>query len=108
MISGEISREINDHYAELFAFFRERPELAGSPLYRKVLLRHLPPLVSSDPLLRRRVGRLPPKIRSAILAAELATSMVYRGDWKVDLDATLRGYANHLVADTPGTGGATR
>ncbi|MDF1554145.1 MAG: NAD-glutamate dehydrogenase [Deferrisomatales bacterium] len=98
-ISGSLSREINDHYAELFAFFQQRPELAASPLYRKVLLRHLPPLVTAEPLLRRRVSRLPTKIRSAILAVELATSMVYRGDWKIDLDTTLRSYARHLTAE---------
>jgi glutamate dehydrogenase len=98
-ISGTISREINDHYAELFTFFQQRPELASNPLYRKVLLRHLPPLVAGDTVLRRRVGRLPAKIRSAILAAELATSMVYRGDWKIDLDTTLRSYTQRLTGE---------
>jgi glutamate dehydrogenase len=97
-ISGALSREINDHYTELFRFFQQRPEQAASALYRKVLLRHLPPLVATDPVLRRRVGRLPAKIRSAILAAELATCMVYRGDWKIDLDTTLRAYARGLTA----------
>ena len=98
-ISADISHEINEHYAELFTFFQQRPELANRSSYRKVLLRHLPPLVAADPVLRRRVGRLPSKIRSAILAVELATSMVYRGDWKIDLDTTLRSYVQRLTAE---------
>ncbi|MBU2497446.1 MAG: NAD-glutamate dehydrogenase, partial [Proteobacteria bacterium] len=41
-ISNAISREINEHYSTIFAFFQERPELADQPIYRKALLNHLP------------------------------------------------------------------
>lgn len=97
-ISAALSHEINDHYAALFTFFEERPKLAASPLFRKVLLRHLPPLVAEDPVLRRRLSRLPGKIRSAILAVEVATSRVYRGDWQSDPEAALGDYAKRLTA----------
>ncbi|MDW7712020.1 MAG: NAD-glutamate dehydrogenase [Deferrisomatales bacterium] len=92
-ISNALSGEINAHYERLFAFFLARPELVSQPYLRRVLLNHLPELVSRDPVLRRRVGRLPFKIRCAVLAVELATSIVYRGGWEPDLESSIRAYA---------------
>ncbi len=77
-ISDALGVEMNGHKERLFAFFEARPELWRSPLYRRVLLSHLPRLVRETPRLRRRIARLPPKYRSAILAAEIACAMVYR------------------------------
>ena len=39
---------------------------------------------------RRRIERLPPKYRSAILAAEIGSSMVYRGDREAELEDAVR------------------
>ena len=38
------------------------------------------------------VERLPPKYRSAILAAEIATSLVYRGGTEPDFERALEEY----------------
>ncbi|MHB8763862.1 MAG: NAD-glutamate dehydrogenase domain-containing protein [Deferrisomatales bacterium] len=95
-ISDALSAEINGHYERLFAFFQARPDLVDKPLFRRVLLAHLPELVRREPWLRRRVKRLPPKYRCAILAVELATSIAYRGGWEADLEATVTGYARRL------------
>jgi glutamate dehydrogenase len=89
-ISDRISGEINAHYARLFKFFQARPELAQEPHFRAVLLSHLPALLREDPRFRRRVDRLPPKYRSAILAAEIGSSMVYRGNPDAEFEDMLR------------------
>ncbi len=89
-ISDEISREINRHYAELFAYFGKRPERLRTPLYRRVLLAHLPPIVGRTPRFRRRIRRLPQKVQAAIAAVEIATRIVYRGGWETNLDDQLR------------------
>ncbi|MFH0780630.1 MAG: NAD-glutamate dehydrogenase domain-containing protein, partial [Pseudomonadota bacterium] len=79
-ISNDISREINDCYARLFAYFREHPEVCDQPLYRQAILDHLPGMLTkSDSPFRDRIGRLPEKIKFAILASEIASSMVYHG-----------------------------
>ena len=79
-ISDAISAEINANYSRLFKFFQERPELAQQPLYRQAVLAHLPKMLSSEPRYRQRIKKLPQKYISAILAAEIGSSMVYRGD----------------------------
>ncbi len=92
-ISTALSEEINGHYGRLFPFFLGRPELVDQPVFRRVLLAHLPDLVGREPWLRRRIRRLPLKIRCAMLAVELATAIVYRGGWEVDLEQSVREYA---------------
>ncbi len=92
-ISNELSVEINAHYERFFAFFTARPELLAQPVYRKVLLAHLPAMAREQPWLRRRVPRLPAKYRCAMVAVELATTIVYRGGWEPDLEESLRDYA---------------
>ncbi len=97
-ISDAISVEINAEKARLFAFFEARPEAWRRPAYRRALLAHLPALVRDDPRLRGRIERLPSKYRSAILAAELATAMVYRRRFEPSLDAALEEYAEVTFA----------
>jgi glutamate dehydrogenase len=89
-ISGEISKEINDQYSQLIAFFQDRPELADRAPFRKVLLSHLPGFIRDHPRFRARVKKLPPKIKVAILASELASSIVYQGSWELPLEGKLK------------------
>jgi glutamate dehydrogenase len=89
-ISDAVSREINGHYARLFRLFQARPELAQEPAFQRVILAHLPAMMRRSARLRRRIGRLPQKYRSAILAAEIGSSMVYRGDLEADLEDAVR------------------
>ena len=64
----------------MFRFFQERPELALQPLYKQAILAHLPQMLGAEPRYRQRIKKLPQKYLSAILAAEIGSSMVYRGD----------------------------
>ena len=89
-ISDAISTEINGHYARLFRFFQARPELLAQPPFRRVIMAHLPKLVGAEPRYRRRIGNLPQKYLCAILAAELGSSMVYRGDLETEFEDILR------------------
>ncbi|MBV5339558.1 MAG: NAD-glutamate dehydrogenase [Deltaproteobacteria bacterium] len=89
-ISDAISNEINDHYARLFRFFQGRPELSLQTLFRRVILAHLPRMIRDEPHLRRRIATLPQKYRSAILAAELGSSMVYRGERETEFEDIIR------------------
>lgn len=75
-ISDALSVEINANYARLFKFFQSKPELAMKQPYKRALLAHLPALLREK--FADRVSRLPQKYRSAILAAEIGSSMVYR------------------------------
>ena len=77
-ISNAISTEINAHYARLFSFFQQHPELCTKPLYRKAILAHLPRLLVNEPRYRARVKGLPVKYQYAIMASEIASSMVYK------------------------------
>lgn len=86
-----ISEEIKEHYGRLFAFFQSRPELADQLLFRRAILQHLPAFISLNAKYRRRVGKLPQKIKFAILAAEIASSIVYRGGWENRSGGTFAG-----------------
>ncbi len=78
-ISDALSKEINGHYAHLFDFFRANPQLCREPLYLQTIYRHLPAYVSETEEVRQRVAQLPEKIKHAILASEISSSMVYLG-----------------------------
>ena len=91
-ISDAISQEINGHYARLFKFFQQRPHLCDKPLFRQAILSHLPRLVREEPRYSQRVKSLPAKYRYAILAAELASSLVYCGDREADFEEMLNGH----------------
>ena len=95
-ISDAISVEINGHYARLFDFFRSRPELARSPPFRRALLSHLPRFLRGNIRFRRRIARLPVKYRWAILASEIASTIVYRGGFERDLEGDLRRYVGEI------------
>jgi glutamate dehydrogenase len=95
-ISDAISLEINAHKARLFAFFQSRPDLTGQPPYRRALLAHLPRLVRDTPAWHDRLGNLPRKYRSAMLAAEIGAAMVYRRPLEPDFASALEQYVTQL------------
>jgi glutamate dehydrogenase len=95
-ISAAVSSEINQHYARLFDYFQDRPQLCDRPLYRTALLQHLPRMIREEKVLRTRVDRLPDKIRYAILASEIASSLVYRGDRDNDYMEMIEGHLRHM------------
>jgi len=97
-ISAALSREINAHYARLFDYFQQRPELSSKPLYRRALLAHLPRLLRETPVYRKRVGKLPQKYKAAILASEIASSLVYREDRNADYEQMLSGHLQRHFA----------
>lgn len=89
-ISEALSGEINAHYARLFRYFQEQPGLPLREPYRRALLAHLPAMLREDVRFRRRLARLPQKYRAAILAAEIGSSLVYRGDRDADFADAVR------------------
>ena len=95
-LSEALSVEINRHKAELFRWFEAHPDDTLKPPFRQALLAHLPRLVRESPSFKLRVKQLPPKYRSAILAAELATTMVYRKPLEPDFGAALHAYAQQM------------
>jgi glutamate dehydrogenase len=89
-ISDAISSEINGHYARLFRYFQGHPELSLQNPFRRVILAHLPRMIRETPRFQRRLSRLPVKYRSAILAAEIGSSLVYRGDRDAEFADAIR------------------
>jgi glutamate dehydrogenase len=89
-ISDALSGEINAHYARLFRFFLDHPELPLREPYRRALLAHLPAMLREEPRFRRRLTRLPAKYRAAIAAAEIGSSLVYLGNRETDFTAGIR------------------
>ncbi|RNC67728.1 MAG: amino acid dehydrogenase [Desulfuromonadales bacterium] len=100
-ISDSLSTEINANYARLFKFFQGRPGLPLQPLYRRAVLAHLPRMIAEEPRFRRRLSRLPQKYLSAILAAEIGSSMVYKGDREAEFEDMIR---LHLTRNFPAAG----
>ncbi len=91
-IANAISTEINEHYNDLFTYFQSHPELARHNRFRSVLLAHLPAFISDNRKYRLRLKRLPPKYHYAMLASELASTIVYQGGWEVDFGSSLKEY----------------
>lgn len=89
-ISDEVSVEINSRYSRLFEFFQKNPEIGRQELFERVILSHFPALLREDARFRGRLNVLPPKYRSAILAAEIASSMVYRADQDAEFEDSIR------------------
>ncbi|MBK8454581.1 MAG: NAD-glutamate dehydrogenase domain-containing protein [Thiofilum sp.] len=79
-ISDKISREINGHYAKIFAYLQKKPDLVNQPDYIQAILQHLPRMIASDPFWKQRVEKLPSKLKFAILASKLASQLVYEGN----------------------------
>ena len=97
-LSAAISSRINAHKAELFRLFQSRPNLARESRYQHALLAHVPRMIREDPEPCRRVERLPQKYVSAILAAEIGTTMVYREELRPDYEAALDAYVRQMFA----------
>ena len=91
-ISDAISLEINAHYARLFNFFQRRPHLCAESLFRRAILAHLPLLLRDDAKYHLRLDKLPAKYQYAVLAAEIASSLVYCGDREADFEEMLKGH----------------
>jgi glutamate dehydrogenase len=91
-ISDAISQEINALYARLFKFFQNNPGLCLQPLFRRAILNHLPRLLRETAAFRQRIKKLPPKYLYAILAAEIASSMVYQGNREADFAEMIKGH----------------
>ncbi len=91
-LSEALSVEINQHKARLFRWFEAHPEETLKAPYRQALLAHLPRLIREGAGFKLRIKQLPSKYRSAILAAELATTMVYRRPLEPDFGAALHAY----------------
>jgi len=89
-ISDDVSVEINSRYSRLFEFFQKNPDIGKQEMFERVILSHLPALLREDPRFRGRLGVLPPKYRSAILAAEIGSSMVYRADQDAEFEDSIR------------------
>ena len=79
-ISNLVSREINTNYARFFDFFESHPDLCLQPDYENAILHSMPRMIRSDATYKQRINRLPVKIKHAIIANTLASSMVYSGD----------------------------
>ncbi len=97
-ISAAISQEINAHYARLFGFFQKHPELCDEPLFKKAIEAHMPTMVRTNSKYRGRIKNLPPKYRYAILASEIASSLIYRGDSEANFIEMLRGHLVRSIA----------
>ncbi len=55
-------------------------------------------ILREEPRSRQRLAQLPPKYRSAILAAEFGSSLVYRGDHEAEFEDMIR---LHLTRNFP-------
>jgi glutamate dehydrogenase len=93
-ISNSISNEINTHYARLFRFFQKRPEICLQPLFKRAIMSHLPEFLSGNSRYRQRISNLPQKYLFAILAAEIGSAMVYRGDQEADFEEFVKVFLN--------------
>jgi len=96
-ISAAISTEINGHYARLFDYFQQHPELCEDSLFTHMLEAHLPRLLVETKRFRLRLKHLPAKYRYAIIASELASSLVYRGDSEANFVEMLKGHARRCL-----------
>jgi len=96
-ISDAISQEINLYYAKLFDFFSDNPQLCKEPLYLQTIYRHLPAFISKTETIRQRVANLPVKIKHAILASEISSSMIYHEDQGTDFQAQIERHLKRLA-----------
>lgn len=79
-ISDLVSREINSNYTRFFDFFEANSGLCLKPDYENAILHSMPDMIRRESGYRKRIKRLPAKVKHAILASTLASSMVYSGD----------------------------
>jgi glutamate dehydrogenase len=95
-ITSAISVEINSHYARLFELFKNNPELRSHPLIQKALIRHMPKMVQNSRKLRSRIKEMPDKYQCAIMASEVASSLVYRSSRDTDLIDMVKGHLKRV------------
>lgn len=95
-ISDNISREINRQYDALFTFFKENPNAYKEPLFQQAIYSHLPDFLSENEIYHERIEQLPKKYLYAILAVEIASSMVYHGNKENDFILLAKGHLNRL------------
>jgi len=95
-VSAEISQKINAHYSRLFQLFQNNPQLCNKPLYRNAILLHLPRLLSQTEIFRDRIEHLPAKIKYAILASEIASSIVYRSNDEANYVKMIEGHLEQI------------
>ncbi len=55
-------------------------------------------MIRDHPTFRLRVRNLPPKYRAAMLAVEIASSIVYRGGFERHFEEDLKDYAARMFA----------
>ena len=89
-ISEAISHNINNLYTRLFDFFSLRPELCLQAPFRQAITSHLPRMLQETAQYRQRVSKLPQKYLCAILASEIASSLVYSGSRDADFEDMIR------------------
>ena len=76
--------------------FRKNPELCNDKLLRKALLTHLPRLIRESRKYRNRLNEIPEKYRYAILASEIASSLVYKSNRETDFVDRIRGHLKRV------------
>ena len=73
-------------------FFQDKQDLMDQPVFRKAILNHLPAFIRENTKYRARVKNLSPKFKSAILASQIGSSIVYHGGWEVYCENRLKDY----------------
>jgi glutamate dehydrogenase len=96
-ISNDISREINAQYSRLFEMLRNKPELTRDTLFRKALFAHLPRLISESKKFRARLNTIPEKYVYAIMASEIASSLVYKSNRETDFVEQIKGHLKRVL-----------
>ncbi|TWJ19349.1 NAD-glutamate dehydrogenase domain-containing protein [Geobacter argillaceus] len=97
-ISAAISQEINAHYARLFGYFQNHPAVCEEALFVRAIEDHLPRLLRENRRYRQRLRQLPAKYRYAILAGQIASSLVYRGNREAEFVAMLKVHLEQSLA----------
>jgi len=99
-VTHDISMEINDLYDRLFDHFIAHPEIEEKPLFRKALFSHLPRLLREQRRYRLRISQLPRKYRWAILASEIASSILYRSNRETDFMDMVEGHLKRIFGSS--------
>ncbi len=98
-ISNLVSREINTNYARFFEFFESNPVLCLQPHYENAILHSMPQMIRGSGTYKQRIKNIPVKIKHAIIANTLASSMVYSGDdtavFSSIIEAQLKRFPNY-------------
>lgn len=97
-ISNEISREINTYYGRLFDLFKRNPALCDEPLLRKAIVAHMPRMIRDSKKYRARIKDMPEKYRYAILASEIASSLVYMSNRETDFVDQIKGHLKRMYS----------